>query len=104
MHPFATCFLNLLDFFLIVCVISAGYNKSSNTDVGKEKVTHLYVPPPISPLGITTANSEKHLSAPFLLLAQTHTRTAIKAPMLREGPAKAQNRLEKQTGIAFLVL
>lgn len=87
-----------------MCVIGAGYNKSSNTDVGKEKITHLYVPPPISLPEITTVNSEKHLSAPFLLLAQTHTRTAIKASMLRERPAKAQNRLEKQTGIASLVL
>lgn len=86
-----------------MCVINAGCNKSSNTDVDQRKVTQLHLPslmpPPEVPPPITSLCT-------FLSTGiNIHKDSAIKAPMLKEGPGGVQNRQEKKgdhTGIASL--
>lgn len=76
-------------------VIDAGCNKSSNTDVDKRKVTQLHLPAPMPPSEVPPLKTSLRT---FLSTGtNTHKDSAIKAPMLREGPGEAQNR-QKEGG------
>lgn len=81
---------NFIGFLKNVCVINAGCNKSSNTDVDQRKVTQLHLPslmpPPEVPPPITSLCT-------FLSTGiNIHKDSAIKAPMLKEGPGGVQRR------------